>query len=194
MVLTKGRGRRYTECPAGLNRSEKPVAEIIVFSPAMKNPWKLTALLLAAVLALGLGSNFLASAHAAATPTRSKSPAVSAPSVSATPVEKGGAPEAEAGDQKHMENALASLRSAFAELQAAHANKGGYRVLAMGNVKEAIANTQTGIAFREGKVTEKAPTAPKPAVTRKVESDNPTSNDSLAQMYQKLRSRVQNSN
>jgi hypothetical protein len=170
----------------------------------MKNPWKLTALLLAAVLALGLGSNFLESAQAAATPVRTKSPATSSsdafgPSAPATATEKSAASEVEAGDQKHMENALASLRSAFAELQAAHANKGGYRVLAMGNVKEAITNTQTGIAFREGKVTVKAPTASKPVASRpgvapSVESGNTDNHGSLADMFQKMRSQVQGSN
>jgi hypothetical protein len=48
--------------------------------------------------------------------------------------------------QPHMQNALAALQSARAELQVAEANKGGHRVNAMRLVNEAINEVQAGIA------------------------------------------------
>jgi hypothetical protein len=50
-------------------------------------------------------------------------------------------------NQPHMENALASLRSARAELQIATADKGGHRVAAIGDVDAAIAEVRAGIAY-----------------------------------------------
>ena len=48
--------------------------------------------------------------------------------------------------QPHMQNALAALQSARAELQVAEANKGGHRVTAIRLVNEAISEVQAGIA------------------------------------------------
>jgi hypothetical protein len=48
--------------------------------------------------------------------------------------------------QPHMQNALAALQSARAELQVAEANKAGHRVNAIRLVNEAIGEVQAGIA------------------------------------------------
>jgi hypothetical protein len=48
--------------------------------------------------------------------------------------------------QPHMQNALAALQNARAELQVAEANKGGHRVNAIRLVNEAISEVQAGIA------------------------------------------------
>ena len=48
--------------------------------------------------------------------------------------------------QPHMQNALAALQNARAELQVAEANKGGHRVNAIRLVNEAINEVQAGIA------------------------------------------------
>jgi len=50
-------------------------------------------------------------------------------------------------DQPHMRRALEHLRAARAELQAAEHNKGGWRARAINNVNQAIADTETGMAF-----------------------------------------------
>jgi hypothetical protein len=48
--------------------------------------------------------------------------------------------------QPHMQNALAALQNARAELQVAEANKAGHRVNALRLVNEAIGEVQAGIA------------------------------------------------
>jgi hypothetical protein len=48
--------------------------------------------------------------------------------------------------QPHMQNALAALQNARAELQVAEANKAGHRVNAIRLVNEAIGEVQAGIA------------------------------------------------
>jgi hypothetical protein len=48
--------------------------------------------------------------------------------------------------QPHMQNALAALQSARAELQVAERDKAGHRVAALRLVNEAIAEVQAGIA------------------------------------------------
>jgi hypothetical protein len=48
--------------------------------------------------------------------------------------------------QPHMQNALAALQSARAELQVAEGNKAGHRVAAIRLVNEAIGEVQAGIA------------------------------------------------
>jgi hypothetical protein len=48
--------------------------------------------------------------------------------------------------QPHMQNALAALQNARAELQVAEANKGGHRANAIRLVNEAISEVQAGIA------------------------------------------------
>jgi hypothetical protein len=49
--------------------------------------------------------------------------------------------------QPHMDRALAHLRAARAELQAAEANKGGHRERAMELTNRAIAQVEEGIRF-----------------------------------------------
>jgi len=48
-------------------------------------------------------------------------------------------------DQPHMQTALASLKTARAELQVAIADKGGHRVAAIRLVDQAITQVQLGI-------------------------------------------------
>ncbi len=48
--------------------------------------------------------------------------------------------------QPHMQNALAALQSARAELQVAESNKAGHRVAAIRLVNQAIGEVQAGIA------------------------------------------------
>jgi hypothetical protein len=48
--------------------------------------------------------------------------------------------------QPHMQNALAALQNARAELQIAESNKAGHRVAAIRLVNEAIGEVQAGIA------------------------------------------------
>ena len=50
------------------------------------------------------------------------------------------------GAQPHMQNALASLQNAKAELQAADHNKGGHRAKAIGLIEQAINQVQMGMA------------------------------------------------
>jgi hypothetical protein len=50
-------------------------------------------------------------------------------------------------DQPHMHRALEHLRAARAELQAAEHDKGGWRVRAIKNVNQAIADTERGIGY-----------------------------------------------
>ena len=50
-------------------------------------------------------------------------------------------------DQPHMKAALEHLRAARAELQMAEHDKGGWRVRAVRNVNQAIADTEKGMAF-----------------------------------------------
>jgi hypothetical protein len=52
--------------------------------------------------------------------------------------------------QPHMQSALADLQAAKGELQAAEADKGGYRVKALALVNQAITDTQAGIAVGSG--------------------------------------------
>jgi hypothetical protein len=49
-------------------------------------------------------------------------------------------------DQPHMEAALQHLRAALAELQAATPNKAGWRTRAIQSTKNAISETQNGMA------------------------------------------------
>jgi hypothetical protein len=50
-------------------------------------------------------------------------------------------------DQPHMRAALDHLREARAELKMAEHDKGGWRVRAIRNVDQAIADTEKGMAF-----------------------------------------------
>ena len=50
-------------------------------------------------------------------------------------------------DQPHMRRALDHLREAKAELQMAEHDKGGWRVRAIRNVNQAIADTERGMSF-----------------------------------------------
>jgi hypothetical protein len=50
-------------------------------------------------------------------------------------------------DQPHMMAALEHLRAARAELKMAEHDKGGWRVRAIRNVDQAIADTEKGMAF-----------------------------------------------
>jgi hypothetical protein len=50
-------------------------------------------------------------------------------------------------DQPHMQNALADLRAARSELNAALADKGGHRVKAIADTDAAIAEVQAGMTF-----------------------------------------------
>jgi hypothetical protein len=54
------------------------------------------------------------------------------------------------GNQPHMQNALAALQTANAELQLAEADKGGHRVNAINLVNQAITEVQAGIAVGAG--------------------------------------------
>jgi hypothetical protein len=54
------------------------------------------------------------------------------------------------GNQPHMQNALAALQTANAELQLAEADKGGHRVNAINLVNQAITEVQAGIAAGAG--------------------------------------------
>ena len=49
-------------------------------------------------------------------------------------------------DQPHMRRALQHLRAARAELQSAEHDKGGWRVRALKNVDQAIADTERGMS------------------------------------------------
>ena len=49
--------------------------------------------------------------------------------------------------QPHMYAARSDLRSAYAELQAAEADKGGHRNNAMGLINQAIGEVNAGIAY-----------------------------------------------
>lgn len=55
--------------------------------------------------------------------------------------------DASADPQPRMVSALEHLKAARADLMAAKANKGGYRVKAIDLVNQAIEATKTGIAF-----------------------------------------------
>jgi hypothetical protein len=50
-------------------------------------------------------------------------------------------------DQPHMKAALEHLRAAREELKVAEHDKGGWRVRALRNVDQAIADTERGIGF-----------------------------------------------
>jgi hypothetical protein len=50
-------------------------------------------------------------------------------------------------DQPHMKAALEHLRAARAELQRASHDKGGWRMRAMKNIDQAIADTQQGMSY-----------------------------------------------
>ncbi|MGD0193174.1 MAG: hypothetical protein ABSD74_20760 [Rhizomicrobium sp.] len=50
-------------------------------------------------------------------------------------------------NQPHMENALAALREARAQLVIATPDKGGHRVAAIGFVDKAILETRAGMAY-----------------------------------------------
>jgi hypothetical protein len=50
-------------------------------------------------------------------------------------------------DQPHMKAALEHLRAARAELRVAEHDKGGWRVRAIHNVDQAIADTERGMSF-----------------------------------------------
>ena len=50
-------------------------------------------------------------------------------------------------DQPHMRAALEHLRAARAELKMAEHDKGGWRVRAIRNVDQAIADTEKGMVF-----------------------------------------------
>jgi hypothetical protein len=50
-------------------------------------------------------------------------------------------------DQPHMKRALDLLRDARNELQSAEPDKGGWRVRAIRNVNQAIADTERGMDF-----------------------------------------------
>jgi hypothetical protein len=54
------------------------------------------------------------------------------------------------GYQPHMQNALASLQTAKAELQLADPDKGGHRVNAINLVNQAITEVQAGVAVGAG--------------------------------------------
>jgi hypothetical protein len=51
------------------------------------------------------------------------------------------------GAQPHMDEAVAILQSARAELAKAEPNKGGHRERALGLIDQAIAEVRAGIAF-----------------------------------------------
>jgi hypothetical protein len=51
------------------------------------------------------------------------------------------------GAQPHMDEAVAILQSARAELAKAEPNKGGHRERALGMIDQAIAEVRAGIAF-----------------------------------------------
>ncbi len=55
------------------------------------------------------------------------------------------------GAQPHMEQAIAILQSARAELGRAEPNKGGHREKAIGLIDQAIAEVRAGIAFAAGR-------------------------------------------
>lgn len=59
----------------------------------------------------------------------------------------GAAVERAAADQPHMQSALAHLKAAYAELEQASADKGGYRAKALRQVGKAMESVQAGIAF-----------------------------------------------
>jgi hypothetical protein len=50
-------------------------------------------------------------------------------------------------DQPHMRRALEHLHAAKAELQSAEHDKGGWRVRAIKNVNQAIADTERGMTY-----------------------------------------------
>jgi len=47
--------------------------------------------------------------------------------------------------QANMQSALGHLNAAYADLQAATADKGGYRAKAMNDIQDAIANVHRGV-------------------------------------------------
>jgi hypothetical protein len=51
------------------------------------------------------------------------------------------------GAQPHMDEAVAILQSARAELAKAEPNKGGHRERALGLIDQAVAEVRSGIAF-----------------------------------------------
>jgi hypothetical protein len=53
--------------------------------------------------------------------------------------------------QPRMQAALGNLNSAYANPQAADADKGGYRVRAMNDVRDAISNVHAGIRHANGR-------------------------------------------
>jgi hypothetical protein len=55
------------------------------------------------------------------------------------------------GAQPHMDEAIAILQSARAELGRAEPNKGGHREKAVGLIDQAIAEVRAGIAFAAGR-------------------------------------------
>ena len=55
------------------------------------------------------------------------------------------------GAQPHMDEAIAILQSARAELGRAEPNKGGHREKAIGLIDQAIAEVRAGIAFAAGR-------------------------------------------
>jgi hypothetical protein len=55
------------------------------------------------------------------------------------------------GAQPHMDEAIAILQSARAELGRAEPNKGGHRERAIGLIDQAIAEVRAGIAFAAGR-------------------------------------------
>lgn len=55
------------------------------------------------------------------------------------------------GAQPHMDEAIAILQSARAELGRAEPNKGGHREKAIGLIDQAIAEVRAGIAFEAGR-------------------------------------------
>ena len=54
------------------------------------------------------------------------------------------------GAQPHMDESIAILQSARAELGKAEPNKGGHREKAIGLIDQAIAEVRAGIAFAAG--------------------------------------------
>ena len=53
-------------------------------------------------------------------------------------------------NQPHMQNAIAALQTAKAELEVAEQNKGGHRVAALQHVNQALREAREGIDYRDG--------------------------------------------
>lgn len=51
------------------------------------------------------------------------------------------------GNQPRMQSALRNLNAAYADLQAASPDKGGFRVRAMNDVQDAISNVKRGMRY-----------------------------------------------